>query len=132
MDDTVIKKQCCVCLKRKFLSEFGNKKGNIYDKESKCKICKRLYENKRYRKRKSKRSKRQEGKNSEYGKVCRSFSAEKLSSHRKRFQVLAKAGIDVDFKGTDAENVIHAEKINTILSKAGLGDIREDRWEKLQ
>ena len=53
--------------------------------------------------------------------------------YRKRFRVLTEAGLIIDFQGkTIADHINHNNKIDAVLNAAGLGDIREDRWEKLQ
>lgn len=135
MDNTIIKKQCGKCKKRKPITEFHDSKCGMYGVNGQCKVCKNRIARENYSKRQEgtkQRSSRQKGKDTEYGKVCRSISASKLWSHRKRLQVLTAAGIDLDFDGTDEENIAHAERIDYFLNEANLKDIRNDSKSALQ
>jgi hypothetical protein len=134
MDKVTITKQCHDCKRYKPLSDFGKNTAGRLGVNGRCKYCFNKKARANYKSRKGnilKRS-RKGGKDSSYGQVARKIVSEKLLSHRKRNQVLEDAGIDINFNGTDVENIAHAERIDKLLTKAGLGDIRNDSKSALQ
>jgi hypothetical protein len=125
MHRNVITKRCSICRQNLPLKKFSPSEGGQFGVVAGCKVCINAIAREKYTSQAGEKKKiriRQRGKEGHYGQVNRKIVAKKLWLYRARLRELKSAGIDIEYRGSAVQNYKHAERIDDVLNKAGLGD----------
>jgi hypothetical protein len=136
--DNITEQECRTCHKILPVTDFYVRRTNKHGIDTKCKICDNIASKAWAKKKREKYGKRVKCSTKytdiQYRQVNRAIVAKSLLLYRKRFQILKKAGIEVDlpFAATDNELTENNTLIDKTLEAHGLGDARAGRSDKFQ